>query len=74
MLGFKKKRSKYGQFLDEHKILQEEVSRISGLNRDTVSDACSNPEYRPRKSTMNLLVMAVKELTGKSVKSKDFWG
>lgn len=73
MFGLGKKRSPYGEFLAQHNVKQEDVAKVTGLNRDTVSDVCSDPEYRPRKSTMNLLTMAVRQLTGKNVDKRDFW-
>lgn len=73
MFGLGKPRSKYGEFLDRHKVKHEDVSRVTGLHRDTVSEACSLPKYKPRNSTINLLVMAAKQLTGKNVGKDDFW-
>lgn len=72
-MGLGKRRSPFGAFLDKHRIKQEDVVQITGLNRDTVSDVCANPEYRPRKSTITLLLMAAKQLTGKEVNKRDFW-
>ncbi|MEK5641950.1 hypothetical protein BK138_08460 [Paenibacillus rhizosphaerae] len=73
MFGLGKRRSPYGEFLDEHRIKQEDIVKVTGLNRDTVSDVCSDPDYKPRKSTITLLLMAVRELTGKKVSKQDFW-
>lgn len=73
MFGLGKPRSKYGAFLDQHGIKHEDVSRVTGLHRDTVADVCNNDEYKPRKSTMNLLVSALRELTDKRVNKQDFW-
>lgn len=72
-MGLGKRRSAFGAFLDKHRIKQENVAKITGLSRDTVSDICSDPEYRPRRSTVTLLLMAAKQLTGKNVDKRDFW-
>lgn len=73
MFGLGKKRSAYGEFIDAHGVKQEDISKVTGLNRDTVSDICADPTYKPRKSTINLLVMAARQLTGKNVNQRDFW-
>lgn len=72
-MGLGKRRSAYGAFLDAHGIKQEDVAKVSGLNRDTVSYVCADPTRRPSKSTINLLLMAAKQLTGKDVNKSDFW-
>lgn len=72
-MGLGKPRSSYGAFLDRHKIKQEKIAELTGLNRDTISDICNNQSYKPRKSTANLLLIAAKRLTGKDYKISDFW-
>lgn len=72
-MGLGKRRSPYGMFLDKHRIKQEDVVKISGLSRETVSGVCGDPEYRIRRSTVTLLLMAAKQLTGKNVDKHDFW-
>lgn len=72
-MGLGKRRSPYGAFLDKHRIKQEEIVKVSGLSRETVSGVCGDPEYRVRRSTVTLLLMAAKQLTGKDVKRSDFW-
>ncbi|GIP38292.1 hypothetical protein J31TS4_15720 [Paenibacillus sp. J31TS4] len=68
-----KPRTSYGRFLDRHQVQQEDVCKATGLSRNTVSDACSNLDYTPRRSTMTLLLQAAKKLTGKTMKREDFW-
>jgi putative transcriptional regulator len=74
VFGLGKRRSSFGEFLAKNNIKQEEISKVTGLNRDTVSDVCTDPEYQPRKSTINLLLMAVRQISGKKVDKRDFWG
>ncbi|WP_160045674.1 helix-turn-helix domain-containing protein [Paenibacillus sp. USDA918EY] len=74
MSGLGKKRSPFGEFLDKHKIKQEEVVKLTNLSRNTISDICSDPNYKVRRSTVTLLLMAAKQLTGKDVSKNDFWG
>lgn len=70
-----KERTKYGEFVDKHLGYggQERIKEITGLNRDTVSRACNDKSYRPKKSVQNLLVSAAKELTKIEVEIKNFW-
>lgn len=68
-----KKRTPYGKLLDEHGIKQEDIARASGLSRNTVSYACSDPDFKPTRGTLNLLLMALKELTGETKTKRDFW-
>lgn len=72
-MGLGKRRSRYGAFLDKHRIKQEDIVKITGLNRDTVSGICADTDYTLRKSTVVLLLMAAKELTGENVNKRDFW-
>jgi hypothetical protein len=70
-----KSRSKYGEFVDKHLGYggQESVRETTGLNRDTITKACNDREYRPKGGVMNLLLMAARQLTGKNVDKNDFW-
>ncbi|CAM3526749.1 hypothetical protein PALU110988_27415 [Paenibacillus lupini] len=73
MFRIGKKRTKYGEFLDDNKIFQERVSEETGLHRDTMTRVCNNPEYIVRKSTRKLLTDAARKLSGKNVRPEDFW-
>lgn len=68
-----KPRSPYGDFLDKHNIKQEEVVKLTNLSRNTISDICSYPDYKVRRSTVILLLMAAKQLTGIDVEKNNFW-
>lgn len=72
---FGKPRSKYGEFVDQELGYggQERISEKSGISRVTVSKACTDPDYKPSKSTMKLLLLAIRELTGKNKSKSDFW-
>lgn len=73
MFNIGKKRSKYGQFLDNHKIMQERIREETGLNKDTLTKACNNEDYKPRGSVAKLLLDAARKLSGENVTKKDFW-
>jgi hypothetical protein len=70
-----KRRSRFGKFVDTYLGYggQERIAEASGLNRDTVSKACNDEEYKPPKSTMKLLVDAAKFLTKTNIRKDDFW-
>lgn len=71
-MGLGKKRSKFGEFLDDNGIEQERVREETKLNRDTVSRVCNTEDY-PSGRTMKALLDAARKLTGKSVGQNDFW-
>lgn len=70
-----KSRSRYGRFVDKHLGHggQEKIRKVTGLNRDTISKACNDEVYKPKGGVLKLLLMAVRQLTGKEVDKKDFW-
>jgi hypothetical protein len=70
-----KRRSKFGKFIDKHLGFggQERIREESKISRDTLTRVCNNDEYVPSGRTMKTLIAAIKKLTGKNVKSDDFW-
>jgi hypothetical protein len=75
MFGLGKRRSPFGKFVDRNLGYggQERVREVSRVHRDTISKVCSDGDYRPTGKTMSALLNAVRKITGKSVKSDDFW-
>lgn len=75
MFNLGKGRSKFGKFIDKHLGYggQERVREVSKVSRETVSKACSDNDYLPSGKTMKSLLNAVRKLTGKDVRSDDFW-
>lgn len=72
-MGLGKKRSKYGRFMDQHGVKQEDVCRASGLNKDTVSKAYNDDSPKFRGITKIALIEAAYKLTGKRKNKTDFW-
>lgn len=70
-----KRRSRFGKYVDEKLGYggQERIAEVSGLNRDTVSRACNDENYKPKKGIMKLLVDATKFLTKENIRKDDFW-
>lgn len=73
MFGLGKNRTKLGSWLDNNGWSQEDLTNDSGLNRDTISKACSNDKYKPSKTTRRSIMGSIwKEDDDKS--EDDFWG
>lgn len=72
MGGLGKKRSHYGRFMDQRGIKQDDVRRITGLNKDTVSKAF-NGDSAMRMITKQALTDAAVELTGRNVTMRELF-
>ncbi|MBN6890048.1 helix-turn-helix domain-containing protein [Cytobacillus horneckiae] len=72
MFGLGKKRSKFGRYLDRNGIIQEELSKISGVNRNTISRVASSDEQQPRLKNAAKIIKALKK-SGYDVDYDDFW-
>jgi predicted transcriptional regulator len=67
-----KKRSKLGKWLDINRLLQEDLVRVSRVNRNTISKACSSDNYIPSGSTMQKIIKALREIDP-NVSASKFW-
>lgn len=69
-----KRRSKFGKFLDQNGISQQEVVKKSGVSRGTISRMCQ-PEHEegPTMKNARKIIKALRDLTGKDVDYDDFW-
>jgi hypothetical protein len=63
----------YGEYVESCAVNSEELVKITGLTPKTVYHSCYDPVFKPTRSTMKLLVTALKQLTGKNVDKWDFW-
>lgn len=73
MFGLGKQRSKFGKFLDENRIMQEEIAKDSGVNRNTISRLTKSNDNRPSmKNGSKIIKMLRRE--GYKVDYEDFWG
>lgn len=72
MWGLGKKRSRLGRWLDSKGYTQEDLTKASRVNRNTVSKLCSDPDYLPTGSTMKRIIKALKEIDP-NVKADKFW-
>lgn len=71
MVGLGKKRTQFGKFLDLNSITQEELSKVSGVNRNTISRVASI-EAQPSLKNAVKLINALKK-SGYNVDYDDFW-
>lgn len=53
--------------------MQEEIERRSGVNRDTVSWACSKQAYIPSPIVQRKILKALRE-ADPTLKASEFWG
>ncbi|CAH0216295.1 hypothetical protein SRABI80_02179 [Peribacillus frigoritolerans] len=66
------KRSNFGKWLDKQKNVNiAELERASNLSRMTITKLCSDPDYRPRFSTVIKINQGLKKL-GKNIDLNDF--
>ncbi|MEN8702457.1 helix-turn-helix transcriptional regulator [Bacillus infantis] len=72
MFGLGKKRSKFGKFLDRHGITQEELSKASGVNRNTISRAAKTDDQQPSMKNSVKIIKTLKK-SGYKVDYDDFW-
>jgi len=72
MTGLGKNRSKFGEFLDKHRIAQERIREETSLGRELITRAC-NTDHIPTGKNMKKLLDAARRLTGKDVRQDDFW-
>jgi transcriptional regulator with XRE-family HTH domain len=72
MFGLGKPRTKLGRWVDSRGIKQEELAKKAGINRDSVSSACSKANYIPSPTVMKKILKALREVDS-SVKADQFW-
>lgn len=72
MFGLGKKRSKFGKFLDRHGITQEELSKASGVNRNTISRAAKTDDQQPSMKNSAKIIKTLNK-SGYKVDYDDFW-
>lgn len=72
MFGLGKKRSKFGKFLDKNGIIQEELSKASGVNRNTISRIAQSNDSQPNMKNAMRIISALKK-EGFHVDFEDFW-
>jgi DNA-binding XRE family transcriptional regulator len=71
-MGLGKPRTRLGKWIDQRKIKQEELAKNAGINRDTVSEACSKDGYTPSSIVMKKILKALRDVDP-SIRADQFW-
>jgi putative transcriptional regulator len=72
MFGIGKKRSTFGKFLNRNSITQEELSKRSGINKNSISRLTQSDDHRPAMKNAQKIIKALKK-GGYNVDYDDFW-
>lgn len=70
--GMKRRRSKFGEWLDEKGISQSEFSRRSGVNQGTVNGLATGDVQKPTRLNARKLMKAIREIEN-DLELRDFW-
>jgi predicted XRE-type DNA-binding protein len=66
------KRTKFGVWLDQNGIFQNQVAGASGLSSSIISALCNDHEYKPTYIVLRKLKSGL-ERRGYEVRNEDFW-
>jgi diaminopimelate decarboxylase len=67
-----KKRTKFGVWLDEKEIYQNEIVKASGLSNSIISALCNDKSYQPKYNTFVRLRIGLEKM-GYQVQYEYFW-
>jgi hypothetical protein len=70
--GVGRERSKAGNWIYRHGISQGQLSKWSGLGRNTLSRICSDPDYKPTNLTQRRMIDGLIK-NGYNVGEYDLW-
>lgn len=60
--GLGKSRTKFGKWIDREGIQQNEVEKLSGLGRATISRLCNDKDYRPKFETVTKIKRGLEKI------------
>lgn len=72
LYGLGKKRTVFGKWADREGLSQKELMAITGINKNTMTELCSNLEYSPHDATMIKVISGLRR-EGYDVSMSDFW-
>jgi DNA-binding LacI/PurR family transcriptional regulator len=72
MFGLGKPRTKFGKWVDKEGLTQSEIAEESKVGKNTISNMCSDPEYRPKIETWVKVKRALEKL-GYNLDRNDFF-
>lgn len=70
--GLGKKRSRFGVFIDQNSISQQDLAERSGVSKSTISRLCHPDGYEPSMKNGVRIIRTLKE-AGYDVDFNDFW-
>lgn len=73
MFGLGKPRSKFGRFLDQHDISQQELVEESKVNKTTISRLCQGDAFSPSMKNAQKIIKALRKMTNKDIDYDDFF-
>ncbi|MBB6449593.1 transcriptional regulator with XRE-family HTH domain [Geomicrobium halophilum] len=72
MTGLGKPRSRFGHYIDAHSISQRELSKRSGVSRNTISRLAKSDDNLPSLASARKILDCLRE-AGHDVEAKNFW-
>ncbi|WP_235824927.1 helix-turn-helix domain-containing protein [Bacillus salipaludis] len=72
MFGIGRRGSKFGKFLEKHRISQTELANSSGVSNSTISRLASGNAFKPSEKNASKLIKALKKVDS-NVGYDDFW-
>lgn len=72
MIGAFKLMSPVGTFIKKHKITQNELAELSGVNRNTINKVCTMRSYNPVKKNKAKILKTLRKFD-RNVTYDDFW-
>lgn len=70
--GLGRQRTKLGKYIDLYKVSQDEISKQSGLGKNTLTRICSDPDYIPSSLTRRRVLHCLQSM-GYGCSESDFW-
>jgi putative transcriptional regulator len=70
--GLGKRRSRFGKYLDENSITQQEMAEESEVSKSTISRLCDPEEHEPSIKNAKKIIKALKKYDP-NIDYDDFW-
>lgn len=71
-IGAGNQKTKIGAYLRQINVTQGELSKASGVNQNTLSAVCRDPDYVPSSLTRRRLIHGLRTI-GHMCNESDFW-
>jgi putative transcriptional regulator len=67
-----KKRTKFGKWVNQNRLSQEQVMKLTGKDKNTISKMCNDFDYEPQEVTQLKVISGLRK-HGYDVRVRDFW-